>query len=382
MRAHLAALGFTRDTNGGLVLPGAGKEVIRTLHSAQRIHITTVHSNFILKKFAKLQTFFANGVDVNPDKVAPRLERVVSDTWQSDLFKLASLTWSVPVSSGFGRRLRFLVWDNQNNKLIGLLAIGDPVFNLAVRDKFIGWSGIDRKERLVNLMDAYVLGALPPYNFLLGGKLVACLLRTKEIYNAFQAAYGNSTGIISKKVKAPQLLAVTTSSSMGRSSVYNRLRVGGIDYLKSLGYSGGWGHFHVPDDLFTEMREFLRDIGHKCADLHSFGDGPNWRIRTIRAAMDELGFKGDLLKHGIRREVFVSLLANNSIDILNCGADVPDLSTLQGADEVGRIACDRWLIPRAQSRPEFKAWERENILSCITRPNINDFELIDHHITA
>jgi len=33
-------------------------------------------------------------------------------------------------------------------------------------------------KRLVNVMDAYVLGAVPPYNMLLGGKLVASLVRS------------------------------------------------------------------------------------------------------------------------------------------------------------------------------------------------------------
>ena len=73
--------------------------------------------------------------------------------------------------------MRFIVWDDSNGKVLGILAIGDPVFNLRVRDEHIGWSAVDRKARLVNVMDAYVLGALPPYNTLLGGKLVACLLR-------------------------------------------------------------------------------------------------------------------------------------------------------------------------------------------------------------
>ena len=98
------------------------------------------------------------------------------------MFRLASLTWSVPVSNGFGRRLRYLVWDAHNGKLIGLIAIGDPVFNLSVRDNLIGWNVHDRTARLVNIMDAYVLGALPPYNALLAGKMIACLIRSREIY--------------------------------------------------------------------------------------------------------------------------------------------------------------------------------------------------------
>ena len=211
----------------------------------------------------------------------------------------------MPVSNGFGRRLRYLVWDNHNNKLIGIIAIGDPVFNLSVRDNLIDWDAQARGKRLVNIMDAYVLGALPPYNALLGGKLVACLLRSRDIYDDFAKAYGKTTGIISQQEKKARLLVVTTSSSMGRSSVYNRLKLGGIEYFKSIGYTGGWGHFHIPDSLFLDLREYLREIGHPYADLNRFGQGPNWRMRTTRAALHALGFKDDMLRHGIQREVFL-----------------------------------------------------------------------------
>ena len=82
-------------------------------------------------------------------------------------------------------------------------------------------------------MDAYVLGALPPYNTLLCGKMVACLIRSREVYNEFTRTYGNTSGIISGKAKKARLLAVTTSSSMGRSSVYNRLKLGSVRYFET-----------------------------------------------------------------------------------------------------------------------------------------------------
>ena len=89
------------------------------------------------------------GAEINPAAITPVLERVFADTWQADLFRLASLTWSVPVSNGFGRRLRYLVWDAHNEKLISLIVIGDPVFNLFVRDNLIGWNVGDRGARLI-----------------------------------------------------------------------------------------------------------------------------------------------------------------------------------------------------------------------------------------
>ena len=289
------------------------------------------------------------------------MERIETGTWQGDLFRLAALTWSVPVSNGFGRRLRYLVWDENNDKLMGIIAIGDPVFNLHVRDSLIDWTVKDRSKRLVNIMDAYVLGALPPYNMLLGGKLVACLLRTRDIYDDFSKAYGGTRGIISKQEKKARLLAITTSSSMGRSSVYNRLKLGGVEYFKSIGYTGGWGHFHIPDSLFLDLRDYLRHIDHSYADCNRFGQGPNWRLRTTRAALAALGFKEDMLRHGIQREVFFCPLASNATKLLHSGEGRPNLTSLLTAEEVSKLAIERWIVPRALRRPEFKAWEAENI---------------------
>lgn len=370
LRKHLANLGFKRDKNGNLSLPDNSKDAVRHLHAPKRQEILDAQSEFVRLKYHKLSKYFASGKEINPSKISVRLERVVSETWQGDLFRLASLTWAVPVSSGFGRRLRFLVWDDHNGKLVGIIAVGDPVFNLAVRDEFIGWTGVDRGNRLVNIMDAYVLGALPPYNLLLGGKLVACLVRSLEVYREFERQYGDATGIISNAQKSARLLAITTSSSLGRSSVYNRLQLDGITYMERVGFSGGWGHFHVPDELFDEFRSYLREDGHAYADLHAYGQGPNWRIRVIRAALSSLGLKGDLLKHGVQREVFISLLADNACKILCKGTGAPQISNLQSVGEIALAARDRWLIPRAHRMPGFIEWDAKDIAKLVCHKKI------------
>lgn len=371
VREHLQSLGFTKSDAGALQAPGNTKEVIRTLHSAQRAERLAANQNFITLKSSKLLKFFASGKDVIPDKISPVLERVSSGTWQGDLFRLAALTWSVPVSNGFGRRLRYLVWDESNGKLMGLIAIGDPVFNLAVRDRLIGWSTEDRSSRLVNVMDAYVLGALPPYNFLLGGKLVACLLRSRELYDDFARVYGNSVGVISQKKKRARLLAITTTSSMGRSSVYNRLKLDGIQYMEPIGYTGGWGHFHIPDSLFIELRDYLRDMDHRYADHHMFGNGPNWRLRTMKAALNALGFRDDMMKHGIQREVFISQLADNATNILQTGRGKPDLTSLLSAKDIAERATERWMIPRSIRKTEYLSWNSDYLFDFIDNDRLS-----------
>jgi len=54
--------------------------------------------------------------------------------------------------------------------LIGLFGLGDPVYAIKARDEWIGWDSNAKAARLYHVMDAYVLGAVPPYSRLLGGE--------------------------------------------------------------------------------------------------------------------------------------------------------------------------------------------------------------------
>lgn len=362
IRRHFKTLGFTKNSEGELVLPGAGKPVVRQLHRAQRRDRLQDAQPFLERALPRALPFFADGSEINANKIRLALRVVKSDTLEADIFRVATMTWSVPVSVGFGRRMRYLVWDEGHNRLAGLIALGDPVYNLSVRDNAIGWSVHDRADRLVGLLDAYVLGSVPPYSFLLGGKAVACLIRSRDVYADFRAKYGNTVGVISKAEKAANLLAVTTTSSMGRSSIYNRLRLEGEPYFEHLGYTIGWGHFHITDDLFDQMRDFLRTRDHGYADKHTFGEGPNWRLRTIRAALKALRMNETVLRHGIQREVFIARLATNAFDVLRTGQSEPDVTGLLSVAEISDMVVDRWMAPRAaRGEIDYRSWDRANV---------------------
>jgi len=363
--AHLRTLGFVKSDDGKLAPPEESKDVLRAMHRIQRRDKLRSEKHFLDAKAERLLEHFASGKDVNPAEVRPKLKLVTSNTLESDLFRFASLTWSVPVSRGYGRRMRFLVMDQSNGKVIGLIALGDPVFNMSVRDNYIGWTSNDRKERLVDILDAYVLGAIPPYSFLLGGKLVASLIRTKEIQMAFRQKYGDTKGIISSKKKHASLVMVTTSSALGRSSLYNRLKLNGTEYYTPIGYTNGWGHFHVPDSLFADMRRYLEKQHHAYSNGHQFGDGPNWRLRSVRTTLDYLGIDGNILRHGVPRQVYICKLASNAERILRGETHRPIYSGLKSVAAVGDLARERWLVPRATRRPEYAQWEKEQILNLI-----------------
>ncbi|MBA4226233.1 MAG: hypothetical protein C0456_06330 [Hyphomonas sp.] len=365
IRTHFTRLGFAKRPDGTLIRPDNGKDSVRLLHRVQRDERVRDAQPLLKEFLPEALPYFANGSEIDPAKIDLMLVRVEAGTFESNLFRTASLTWSVPVSNGYGRRLRYLVWDRGHDRLAGIFALGDPVFNLSVRDNLIGWTAAERSRRLVNILDAYVLGAVPPYNMLLGGKAVACLVRSREVYDDFAKVYGSTTGIISGEEKRARLLAVTTSSSMGRSSLYNRLKLDGVSYFDPIGYTLGWGHFHITDDLFTQMREYLRILKHPYADRHRFGQGPNWRLRTIRAALGQLGITESVMRHGIQREVFFCPLAKNAKKILATGKGRPDLSTLKTVEEISELARARWLEPRAARQDDYKAWRREDIARLI-----------------
>lgn len=368
VRDHLRKLGYTKSPEGILVPPSLSKTSYRSLHFLQREGRLQKEANFIAERQVQLINYFASGEEIDLKQFRVRLELVGPGTWQADLFRFATLLWSIPVSQGFGRRLRYLVWDDSIGRLVGLFALTDPVFNLRARDAEIGWSSDDRSNRLVHLMDAYVVGAVPPYNRVLGGKLVACLLRSKEVVSDFRTKYGGTDGLISGQAKDAHLLAVTTTSALGRSSVYNRLRLRGTDYLNPVGYTSGYGHFHFPDELFAEMRAYLKVKRDAYEKNHRFGDGPNWKMRVIRRSLQLLDMNPALLKHGLPRQVFLGKVADNAMPLLRGKKAKPSYSSLLSATDVGELAAERWMRPRAMRDDSHLSITKGEILNQMLRP--------------
>ena len=363
--AHLQTIGL----NGSRPDMPLTKDQVRHVH---RLHRQAARDR-ILKALGNrldpLRSQIADGVEVDPAAIQPHLVQVKSGTPESDLFRFATLQWSIPVSQGYGRRLRFLVKDRANDKLIGLFALGDPVFNLRARDAWIGWDQAGRRERLVNVMDAYVVGAVPPYSMLLGGKLVTSLMASKEVGEIFEERYGDRKGTISGTQKNARLALVTVTSALGKSSMYNRLRLFANDgkhvgtppvvELRKIGATTGYGHFQISSELFSKLRELLREVNHPYVDGHKFGNGPNWRLRLLRAGLEFLELDADrTLKHGIQREVYVMPIATNAKEYL-AGIDSEGTFAQRSVEEISNLAIMRWVAPRAERDSSYQESQRK-----------------------
>jgi len=184
-----------------------------------------------------LLSHFASGPELNPLLVSPSIIEVTPGTEEELLFRYAALHWTVPISSGYGRRLRFLVVDRANEKLIGIIGLCDPVIALAGRDEWVGWSTAQRLERLRHVMDAFVLGAVPPYSQLLFGKFAALLCASDEVRRACYKKYHGTKSLISGKPFDGRIALITTMSALGRFSLYNRLSLEGRKQFISVGFS-------------------------------------------------------------------------------------------------------------------------------------------------
>ena len=345
------------------------KDLIRRVHTPAKRERLIKNKKFLDKNEDKLINFFADGKDIDIKNFKARLEVVSNETITSDLFRYATLLWSVPVSNGFGRRVRFLVWDDNNGKLVGIFALGDPVFNLNCRDEFIGWDWKARSKRLYNVMDIFILGAVPPYNRLLGGKLVAMLASANEVRNIIKKKYSHNKTVINNRKKDARLALLTTSSALGKSSLYDRIKYHDIKLFNSIGYSEGYGHFHLNHGLFEEMCHYLDLVSPGTSSKNRFGDGPNWKMRTARICLQRLDLPPDLLKHGIRREVYAIPLASNYAEFLRGDTRRLDENNIP-LKKVVEFWKERWLYGRAERVPDYLSFEKTTIRDIINNSNI------------
>ena len=365
IEGHLRQLGlWNRPSDAELT-----KQNIRDIHGihreAARSKIQKALGERRIHEF--IEEHIANGDEVDPAAIDPEVELVQSDK-VGRVFRFATLFWSVPASLGYGRRMRFLVRDRQNRKLIGIFALCDPVFNLNPRDKWIGWDQAGRRKRLVHTMSAYVVGAVRPYSDLLGGKLVTSLIASREVGEMFEERYGHTTGLISGQRKNAKLALVTFTSALGRSSIYNRVKLynGSSEHpavaLHREGVTKGFGHFQIKEEHFLQLRRVLSEDEHHNVSPR-MGTGPNWKIRIARAGLERLGFENvdSVLRHGIQREVYVMPVADNAREFLMGQEKEPIFDNQYSVSEIAELAKQRWMIPRGARNLDFRKFRKYQI---------------------
>lgn len=332
---------------------GYSKTTYRRIQQKAKFEQLSLHRNFLVDSIKKVKNNCRDGSEIIPENIFLELREVQSGSFEEILFKWWNLIWwSIPYQRPYGRQMRFLLWDKTHDAPFGLISMQSPVLKMSVRDNYLEIPK-DELDLWVNKsMNAQRVGALPPYNELLGGKMVALALTCNEIREAYKRKYKNYVSIIKGRKLNPELLFITTTSAFGKSSLYNRLRYNGEIVAVSLGYTQGSGTFHIPEELYQEILNFLSQKG---VDVErGYGHGPSRKLKLISMGLKYLGLS-KFEYHGIKREFYLFPLVKNLKEIIHDGER--PIWVDRPFDKLVDYWKERWAIPRAERMSGWKEFD-------------------------
>lgn len=257
----------------------------------------------------------------------------------------------------------------------------------------------------VDMMDIVICGAVAPYNYLLGGKLVCSLLMSPEVVKFYKQRYDDKHSIIASSMKgravkrAPNLVLLATTSLYGvGSSQYNRVKIplealGGvpgsrIEYV-DLGKSKGYGSYHFSQATIDYLETMLGRAGDGRKVNSIFGEGVNPLMRKLREGLGKVGLPTDeLLRHGNPRVVYGVALAHNFREVLLGLAKRPNyfLRVTKPEAETQKLAefwRKRWLAGRILQPGILEEVERHSLSYPITHgarvklPNLAEADIFE-----
>lgn len=225
----------------------------------------------------------------------------------------------------------------------------------------------NRKRKIgSNMMDIIVCGSIPPYNELLGGKLISILSCSPKVISDYTNRYKKQVSEIASRMKGKRVIRDsklvylgTTSLYAVGSSQYNRIKVplNNDRFLefRKMGVTEGFGTVFFSKEttsLFSRLLE-LQDGGKKIN--HVFGEGTSPRFRMISRGLSGIGIRAEaFLKHYSPRIVYSINLANNTNEYLlgfdedvDYGYDLNNPAVIQQkTQELIDYWYNRWLTTR------------------------------------
>lgn len=228
------------------------------------------------------------------------------------------------------------------------------------------------------IADLTVCGAVPPYNAILGGKLVAMLAASPEVILEYKRRYESLPSIIASSmagrpiIRSANLAFIGTTSLYGeRPNQYDRASypcdiVGGakgvtIQYryltTRERNRTSGIGTFHFGRDTKAAIEKYLSSTTNGRRVNNVFGEGTSPKLRSLRDGLNALGIdSNEMLQHGMGKVVYgVALVSNLPRYLLRLDAEPHYNFSLEGArTSTSRIASHwfkRWALSRMK-RPE------------------------------
>ncbi len=355
--AYLNNVGISLEKNINIY----DKYTYKKLQAYSVLEFRKKKEDIIEKLKKKISPHLRSGKEIDPYKIKLKLIEVKSGTKEAEIYKFWNYAWwSMPWQQPYGRQMRFLIWDEYHDAPFGLIGLQSPILRQAVRDNYLKLSKEMRDYWVNQSLNAQRVGALPPYNYLLGGKFVASILVSKEIRESYYNKYKNKKTLIKDRYIPPNLLFITTTSAFGKSSLYNRLKHKNHLLAKNLGYTQGYGSFHIPDDLYKEIINFLNKKG--IDTKRKYGDGPSKKIKLLSKAFSLLNLP-NFTQHGLKREFFIFELCSNLHNVIHNEAN--PLYYNYSFNELFEWWLKNKCIPRSQRVESWKDFDKDKFLEQI-----------------
>ncbi len=247
-----------------------------------------------------------------------------------------------------------------------------------------------------SMMELNVCGAIPPYNEILGGKLVALLATSPQVVHDYKERYENKSSEIASRLKgqpvcrpADLVYVGTTSLYYVGSSQYNRLKLpkeifeSDFDVVwKQLGMTIGFGTMHISKATTMSLTEATTDDFNRIN--HVFGEGASPKMRLLTMAIRELlestnEDSKDFSKHAMSRIVYGACLAKNTFNYLMGIDQEPEYYTDMSDYEKGTNTIisywqNRWLGSRLNYEPIYERVRNFNKKGFLVSNQINEDE--------
>lgn len=266
--------------------------------------------------------------------------------------------WSMPYQVSYGRRMRFILWDRHHGVPFGMFLLQSPLLRMKSRDEYLGIQSKGADIWANQSMSAQRIGAIPPYNELIGGKMTALAMTSNEVRLAYSRKYKNRRTVMENRVLESRLLFITTTGAFGKSSIYDRLRYRDELAAIPIGQTAGIGTFHIPECIVRDVYDMLRRNGVDTTT--GYGHGPSRRIQLLKRGFTYLGLEG-FYQHGIRREVYLFPLARNLHNVIGLGKrpmwhDRP-------LDDITQFWHERWCMPRSTRTDAWRRFDKESFFA-------------------
>lgn len=306
--------------------------------------------------------------EVSPDWEAEAQTNLFKRKRASELAKLLStrIIFNKAKGKTNKERLQYLLSNEEGRKAINAALIAN------------------RKCKIgSNMMDIIVCGAIPPYNELLGGKLVSMLACSPVVIRDYTNHYSNQVSEIASRMKGKEVVRDsrlvylgTTSLYATGSSQYNRIKVplsnGGTIEFRKMGVTEGYGTVFFSKEttnLFSHILE-LQDGGKRIN--HVFGEGTSPRFRMISRGLIAIGIRADaFLRHYSPRIVYSINLAKNTNEfLLGVEDDVDygfDLNDTADVDKKTQEIIDFW----------YTRWLKKRLTTVNIEERLNSFKISD-----